>query len=77
MAYYVTWSTNVNQTGRIESALMFLLMLTCYLPTLMFGFFLQWLTRRQAHLQRAQQGIPVSEYGVRVLYTSSNLVSSF
>lgn len=25
---------------------------------------LQWLTRRQAHLLRAQQGIPISEYGV-------------
>lgn len=25
---------------------------------------MQWLTRRQAHLQRAQQGIPISEYGV-------------
>lgn len=24
----------------------------------------QWLTRRQAHLLRAQQGIPISEYGV-------------
>lgn len=24
----------------------------------------QWLTRREAHLLRAQQGIPVSEYGV-------------
>ncbi|KAK2975500.1 hypothetical protein RJ640_005239, partial [Escallonia rubra] len=26
----------------------------------------KWLTRRQAHLLRAQQGIPVSEYGVLV-----------
>ncbi|CAN6444535.1 unnamed protein product [Victoria cruziana] len=26
----------------------------------------QWLKRRQAHLQRAQQGIPISEYGVLV-----------
>ncbi|KAJ6800028.1 putative E3 ubiquitin-protein ligase SIS3 [Iris pallida] len=26
----------------------------------------KWLTRRQAHLQRAQHGIPVSEYGVLV-----------
>ncbi|KAF5206915.1 E3 ubiquitin-protein ligase sis3 [Thalictrum thalictroides] len=26
----------------------------------------KWLTRREAHLQRAQQGIPVSEYGVLV-----------
>ena len=25
---------------------------------------MQWLARRQAHLFRAQQGIPVSEYGV-------------
>lgn len=25
---------------------------------------LQWMTRRQAHLLRAQQGIPISEYGV-------------
>ncbi|MED6124867.1 hypothetical protein PIB30_063027 [Stylosanthes scabra] len=27
------------------------------------GLFYQWLTRRQAHLLLAQQGIPVSEYG--------------
>lgn len=27
---------------------------------------LQWLTRRQAHLLRAQQGIPISEFGVSV-----------
>ena len=27
----------------------------------------QWLTRRQAHLLRAQQGIPISEYGVKIL----------
>lgn len=26
----------------------------------------KWLTRRQAHLHRAQQGIPISEYGVLV-----------
>ncbi|RWR93961.1 E3 ubiquitin-protein ligase SIS3-like protein isoform X2 [Cinnamomum micranthum f. kanehirae] len=26
----------------------------------------KWLMRRQAHLQRAQQGIPISEYGVLV-----------
>ncbi|XP_042419912.1 E3 ubiquitin-protein ligase SIS3-like isoform X2 [Zingiber officinale] len=26
----------------------------------------KWLTRRQAHLQRAQHGIPISEYGVLV-----------
>uniref|UniRef100_A0A0D6QZ54 RING-type domain-containing protein n=2 Tax=Araucaria cunninghamii TaxID=56994 RepID=A0A0D6QZ54_ARACU len=26
----------------------------------------KWLVRRQAHLQRAQQGIPISEYGVLV-----------
>ncbi|OVA07594.1 zinc finger protein [Macleaya cordata] len=26
----------------------------------------KWLTRREAHLQRAQQGIPISEYGVLV-----------
>ncbi|XP_077253674.1 SUGAR-INSENSITIVE 3 isoform X2 [Tasmannia lanceolata] len=26
----------------------------------------KWLTRRRAHLQRAQQGIPISEYGVLV-----------
>ncbi|WOK93495.1 E3 ubiquitin-protein ligase [Canna indica] len=26
----------------------------------------KWLTRRHAHLQRAQQGIPISEYGVLV-----------
>lgn len=27
---------------------------------------LQWLTRRHAHLLRAQQGIPISEYGVSI-----------
>ncbi|XP_019249983.1 PREDICTED: E3 ubiquitin-protein ligase SIS3-like isoform X3 [Nicotiana attenuata] len=30
------------------------------------GFCLQWLTRRQAHSLRAQQGIPTSEFGVLV-----------
>lgn len=27
-------------------------------------FYLQWLTRRQEHLLRGQQGIPISEFGV-------------
>ncbi|KAK9119693.1 hypothetical protein Scep_017786 [Stephania cephalantha] len=35
------------------------------LPCLFISIF-QWLTRREAHLQRAQQGIPISEYGVLV-----------
>lgn len=30
---------------------------------------MQWLTRRQAHLMRAQ-GIPVSEYGVSCIYNA-------
>lgn len=40
--------------------------LFCYLlPTVRIHFnLLQWLTRRQAHLLRAQQGIPISEFGV-------------
>ena len=35
---------------------------------------LQWLTRRQAHLLRAQQGIPVSEYGVSFTFTQHMLL---
>lgn len=35
---------------------------------------LQWLTRRQAHLLRAQQGIPVSEYGVSFTITQHMLL---
>lgn len=33
---------------------------------IMLCLYLQWLTRRQAHLLRAQQGIPISEFGVSV-----------
>lgn len=29
---------------------------------------LQWMARRQEHLLRAQQGFPISEYGVRFTY---------
>ena len=42
-----------------------LLLFDCYVLIIVHEIpLLQWMTRRQAHLLRAQQGIPFSEYGV-------------
>lgn len=49
--------------------------LRCFLSPLLFCFhlglfnYLQWLKRRQAHLLGAQEGIPVSAFGVSSILT--------
>ncbi|KAM6569944.1 hypothetical protein CsatB_017929 [Cannabis sativa] len=54
------------EQGQKWGFLIWLLFSYCALLCIACMSFGKWLTRRQAHLLRAQQGIPISEYGVLV-----------
>ncbi|KAH7685942.1 E3 ubiquitin-protein ligase SIS3 protein [Dioscorea alata] len=64
------WFTNARsclpEEGQKWGFLIWLLFSYCGLVCIACMCIGKWLTRRQAHLQRAQQGIPISEYGVLV-----------
>lgn len=64
------WFTNAKnclpEEGQKWGFLIWLLFSYCGLVCIACMSLGKWLTRRQAHLLRAQQGIPISEYGVLV-----------
>lgn len=64
------WFTSANrclpEEGQKWGFLIWLAFSYCGLMCLIFMTVGKWLTRRQAHMHRAQHGIPISEYGVLV-----------
>ncbi|XP_015967724.1 E3 ubiquitin-protein ligase SIS3 [Arachis duranensis] len=64
--WFISSKTCLNGDGKKYGFLIWLLFSYCGLICIACMSMGKWLTRRQAHLLRAQQGIPISEYGVLV-----------